>query len=101
MLLHVSNLFYYLLNKTLEDSKTPVIRRVIDGTEECIAKDDDDLFIEEQSFVTKIFVQASFFELFRNRNLVFFFQAKPIFQTSPSSKSLVAFFKHRPIRMRS
>ena len=91
MLQHASNLLYYLLNKTLDDSKTPVIRRVIDGTEECIAKDDDDLFIEEQSFVTKIFVQASFFELFRIRNLVLF-QAKPIFQTSPSSKSLLAFF---------
>ena len=101
MLQHVSNLFYYLLNKTLDDSKTPVIRRVIDGTEECIAKDDDDdLFIEEQSFVTKIFVQASFFELFRNRNLVFF-QAKPIFQKSPSSKSLLAFFKHCRIWMHS
>ena len=81
MLQHVSNLFYYLLNKTLDDSKTPVIRRVIDGTEECIAKDDDDdLFIEEQSFVTKIFVQASFFELFRNRNLVFFFKQSPFFK---------------------
>ena len=80
MLQHASNLFYYLLNKTLDDSKTPVIRRVIDGTEECIAKDDDDLFIEEQSFVTKIFVQASFFELFRNRNLVFFFKQSPFFK---------------------
>ena len=80
MLQHVSNLFYYLLNKTLDDSKTPVIRRVIDGTEECIAKDDDDLFIEEQSFVTKIFVQASFFELFRNRNLVLFFKQSPFFK---------------------
>ena len=90
MLQHASNLFYYLLNKTLDDSKTPVIRRVIDGTEECIAKDDDDdLFIEEQSFVTKIFVQASFFELFRNRNLVFFsskahFSNIPIFKISLS-----------------
>ena len=80
MLQHASNLFYYLLNKTLDDSKTPVIRRVIDGTEECIAKDDDDLFIEEQSFVTKIFVQASFFELFRNRNLVLFFKQSPFFK---------------------
>ena len=91
MLQHASNLFYYLLNKTLDDSKTPVIRRVIDGTEECIAKDDDDLFIEEQSFVTKIFVQASFFELFRNRNLVLFFKQRPFFKNPHLKISLSLF----------